>query len=199
VAAVPAAAAGNPTIEMTVPGLAMTQTFLAERAQAVKVGVDTLSAIIVRVHRPQQGLLPIYSAPVLTPVVVPARGHQDNDVICRKMSHCMTFEVGTLDPTVPLKLKFRELLDEEATIAALVDRIAPSAPPATALSAPEPLPAPSAPFVSPPAAVTHPVTGAERSATSWSVDASTLTHLLGHNAQDTPLCGGPAGSRRTGK
>jgi hypothetical protein len=103
------------------------------------------------------------------------------------MSHCMTFEVGSLDPTVSLKLKFRKLLDEEATMAALVDRIAPSAPPAIALSAPEPLPAPSAPVVSPPAAVTQLVTGAERSAMSWSVDASTLTHLLGHNAQDTPL------------
>jgi Phosphopantetheine attachment site len=124
----------------------------------------------------------------------------------------MTFGVGSLDPTVPLelgldslaltqavgalnrrfgiKLKFRELLDEEATTAALVDRIAPSAPPATALSAPEPLPAPSAPFVSSPAAVTQPVTGAERSATSWNVDASTLTHLLGRNAQDTPLVAG---------
>jgi acyl transferase domain-containing protein/glutamate-1-semialdehyde aminotransferase/acyl carrier protein len=116
------------------------------------------------------------------------------------------FEAGSLDPTLPLvqlgldslaltqavgalnkrfgvRVKFRELLDEQATIAALADRIAPPAPPATALGTPQPLPAGSVPFVVTPAPLTQPMTNAERSATGWSMDAPTLTQLLSQNAQ----------------
>jgi acyl transferase domain-containing protein/glutamate-1-semialdehyde aminotransferase len=111
-------------------------------------------------------------------------------------------EAESLDPTVPLvelgldslaltqvantlnkrfgaKIRFRELLGEDATIAALADRIAPVAPPAAApLSSPAAttsvaLPVPPAAAI---ASVETPIQGS-------SVDASTLVQLLGQNAQ----------------
>ena len=114
-------------------------------------------------------------------------------------------EAESLDPMVPLvelgldslaltqaanamnkrfgaKIKFRELLDENATIAALADRISPLAPSAAPAAAPS-----SPPAATTTAAMAAPVatamTSIEMPIAGPTTDASTLIQLLGQNAQ----------------
>ena len=115
------------------------------------------------------------------------------------------FEAESLDPTVPLvelgldslaltqaagalnrrfgvKIKFRELLDEHATIAALADRMAPLAPSATALVAP-PSPAAAMTTVAMIAPLATTMTNAKLPDAVPMMDEPALVQLLGQNAQ----------------
>ena len=116
------------------------------------------------------------------------------------------FEAGSLDPTVPLvqlgldslaltqavglldkrfgvKVRFRELLDENATIVALADRVVPSPPSQAAPGVPQLLPYASVPSAETSASPAQPARNAERSTAGWSPDAPTLAQLFNQNAQ----------------
>jgi glutamate-1-semialdehyde aminotransferase/acyl carrier protein len=94
-------------------------------------------------------------------------------------SLALTQAAGALNKRFAAKIKFRELLDEQATIAALADRIAPLAPSAAAPSST----AAAMTTLAMTAPLGTPITDGKLPDADPMVDASALVQLLGQNAQ----------------
>lgn len=97
-------------------------------------------------------------------------------------SLALTQAAGALNKRFGVKIKFRELLDEHATIAALADRMAPLAPSAAATAAPPPpAAAMTAMAITAPLALT--MTNTKLPDAGPMMDAPALVQLLSQNAQ----------------
>ena len=97
-------------------------------------------------------------------------------------SLALTQAAGVLNKRFGVKIKFRELLDEHATIEALADRIAPLAPSAAAPVA-EPPPAVTFTTVAMAAPLATTITSTKLPDAVPMMDASALVQLLSQNAQ----------------
>lgn len=98
-------------------------------------------------------------------------------------SLALTQAAGVLNKRFGAKIKFRELLDEHATIAALADRISPLAPSAAAPAAAPSSPSAAMTTVAMTAPVATTMANIELSNAGTMMDAPALIQLLGQNAQ----------------